>query len=372
MASNGERICRVQVRIEADGTYKDEKHPSSSSSSDGGSYHLVPLADCPVTPEMELREQWCRDILRQLGEESSTPDPPTVRPIRPWDITLHLEGFVNLYQPPNGSEQSVNEIEDETNETDHNYYYPLHFRIPPETLHGLAPGEVKIRTELFALGGLFYEILSLHKPFHDIDNSNGDNEEAIQSRYRHGEFPDDVWALRLAPIVLSCWSLEFAGEFAQQQGMYISPVANLFQSLPFPQPPFELTNNNNLLATPRTLRRYIRENPAKFAFQAIGATALAASFVTVPVLGAVGFSAIGPVAGSAAAGWQASTGLVQAGSFFAWCQSAAMGGAALNGIFACGVTGAGFAGAATKMMGSRTSIPENELREMFQRVVRRA
>jgi hypothetical protein len=61
----------------------------------------------------------------------------------------------------------------------------------------------------------------------------------------------------------------------------------------------------------------------------------------VPILGAVGFAATGPVAGSAAAAWQASIGLVRAGSIFAWCQSAAMGGAAVNGIVATGLTGAG-------------------------------
>jgi hypothetical protein len=64
-----------------------------------------------------------------------------------------------------------------------------------------------------------------------------------------------------------------------------------------------------------------------------------------PLLAAVGFGALGPVAGSAAAGWQASIGLVEAGSLFAWCQSVAMGGAALGGVFAAGAAGAGLVGA---------------------------
>lgn len=60
---------------------------------------------------------------------------------------------------------------------------------------------------------------------------------------------------------------------------------------------------------------------------------------TLAILGAIGFSAVGPVAGSIAAGWQASMGTVAAGSFFALLQSAAMGGAAIglfNGIGALG------------------------------------
>jgi hypothetical protein len=58
--------------------------------------------------------------------------------------------------------------------------------------------------------------------------------------------------------------------------------------------------------------------------------------VTAPLLspivpGAVGFSAAGPVAGSLAAGWQSSMGLVAAGSPFAILQSAAMGGVGAAG-----------------------------------------
>ncbi|KAF2799546.1 hypothetical protein K505DRAFT_194608, partial [Melanomma pulvis-pyrius CBS 109.77] len=44
------------------------------------------------------------------------------------------------------------------------------------------------------------------------------------------------------------------------------------------------------------------------------------------MLSGIGFSAAGPVAGTIAAGWQASIGSVAAGSFFAILQSAAMGG----------------------------------------------
>lgn len=60
----------------------------------------------------------------------------------------------------------------------------------------------------------------------------------------------------------------------------------------------------------------------------------------VPILGYVGFTAAGPAAGSAAAAWQASIGVVRAGSLFSWCQSAAMGGTALGSIQLAGVAGA--------------------------------
>ncbi|KAF3181091.1 hypothetical protein TWF106_010830 [Orbilia oligospora] len=47
-------------------------------------------------------------------------------------------------------------------------------------------------------------------------------------------------------------------------------------------------------------------------------------FAAPVILGAIGFSATGPVAGSYAAAWQSSIGVVQAGSTFAALQSAAM------------------------------------------------
>lgn len=56
-----------------------------------------------------------------------------------------------------------------------------------------------------------------------------------------------------------------------------------------------------------------------------GVSALVASTgIGVPLLGAIGFSAAGPVAGSMAAGAQAFVGNVAAGSFFAAAQAAAM------------------------------------------------
>ena len=65
----------------------------------------------------------------------------------------------------------------------------------------------------------------------------------------------------------------------------------------------------------------------------VGIILFSLACATPAILGAIGFSAVGPVAGSIAAGWQASIGSVVAGSVFAFLQSAAMGGAAV-GLFA--------------------------------------
>lgn len=64
----------------------------------------------------------------------------------------------------------------------------------------------------------------------------------------------------------------------------------------------------------------------------IGVILFALACATPAIIGAIGFSAVGPVAGSILAGWQASMGNVVAGSLFSFLQSAAMGGAAI-GLF---------------------------------------
>lgn len=90
----------------------------------------------------------------------------------------------------------------------------------------------------------------------------------------------------------------------------------------------------------QAMKDYAKAHPIRTGIQVAGLTLSAVSMFAVPVLGFVGFTAAGPLAGSAAAAWQASIGLVQANSLFAWCQSAAMGGVALGGIQFAGVAGA--------------------------------
>ena len=81
------------------------------------------------------------------------------------------------------------------------------------------------------------------------------------------------------------------------------------------------------------------------------------------MLGAFGFGALGPVAGSGVAAWQTSMGAVEAGSLFAILQSAAMGGAAVNGIIAAGLTGGGVLLSATAASVVMDAIGDGELKE---------
>lgn len=109
----------------------------------------------------------------------------------------------------------------------------------------------------------------------------------------------------------------------------------------------EQNSQPNDLSKGKQHKAYVKSHPAIFAFQSLGAVVGLASVITLPVLGAVGFSAAGPVAGSLATAWHSSIGLVQAGSLFAWCQSATMGGAAAGSLMGPGLTGLAVGGLAT-------------------------
>ncbi|KAK7967431.1 uncharacterized protein PG986_001708 [Apiospora aurea] len=104
----------------------------------------------------------------------------------------------------------------------------------------------------------------------------------------------------------------------------------------------------------------IKENPKVVTVGgAVVAGAATGGLLMGPVLGAIGFSSIGPVAGSVAAGIQ-STGA--AGAVFSACQSAAMGGygiaAVLSSFIGAGAAVAG--GAVVATVGTSSDDPRSE------------
>lgn len=228
--------------------------------------------------------------------------------IRDWDFILSLDGSVENVadnaSPPSPSAR----------------VYPARYRIPSRIIERLSSDQEKVRrAELFALGSLLYHVFSSKEVLCDLDI--GENGERIQSYFVKEAFPEDVWELPQAARILGYWCPGFSQDLCAARG-----------------------NDESLRSR---ITGYIKKHPILFGFQVVGGICSLASIVALPILGAVGFGAAGPVAGSAAAAWQSSIGLVEAGSFFAWCQSAAMGGAAVGGILATGLTGAGVAVGAT-------------------------
>lgn len=204
--------------------------------------------------------------------------------------------------------------------------YPARYRIPPSMIQGLQLREQVWRSEKFALGTLLYELFTGHRIF------DGQSDIQVQNQYRRAAtFPSlESLPAFIQCLIYACWSAEFGRYFALGR-----------------------------------FAQYVEDNPVRFALQVTGAVASTAAVVALPILGAIGFSALGPVAGSVAAGWQASIGLVEAGSLFALCQSAAMGGAAAT----AGLVTTGVSGAAVALAASGLPSPSN-LREAFIRKFR--
>ncbi|MCJ1467132.1 hypothetical protein MMC07_005754 [Pseudocyphellaria aurata] len=273
------------------------------------------------TTSADIRQQWIDHII-----EDMRPGRSGLEVIRAVDILLNPDGTAGVTVEPTLSND------------EYNYGYPAPFRIPPATIEDLPSGERARRAEMFALGSLLYNVYSGHKPFDTLA------EMYVEVHFADASFPDDVLDLDTWPMILSSWSLEFALELHKTS----------LQS---------------------RLHNYVKSHPYLTALQACGALVGAVALSAPLILGAVGFGVAGPVAGSVAAGWQSSIGLVQTGSFFAWCQSAAMGGAAAGGITAAGVAGASTAAGAT-VFGSVTkktvgNMTEAQVREMYERAFRR-
>ncbi|KAI9763893.1 MAG: hypothetical protein M1840_009005 [Geoglossum simile] len=260
-------------------------------------YSLTSCSDVGIV----VRQQWVKEVILAFKSPSDTDI------IRAWDFVLHLDGAVET-RP--------------TAPTGHDFVYPVSFRAPPSLLDEPDQAARVKRLEKFALGSLIYEILSGSKPFSGLSDSE------VAGQFSDEKAPDGIFTIDFWPIIYRCWGYEapenwgaLVASRGRRPGDPDSDAGGFFQAA--------------------------GDHPVRTALQVVGGLSILTAVIALPVLGAVGFTAAGPVAGTAAAAWQASIGLVEAGSFFAWCQSAAMGGAAVQGIIATGVAGAGVAGGAT-------------------------
>ena len=203
--------------------------------------------------------------------------------------------------------------------------YPARYRIPSTSIDSLEQEQQIDREERFAFATKFCEIGFGKKPFELLCD------EEVQQDYSNAEFPDDVKTFPppLFIAFLSFWSVEFADIGA------LHPFINFQHFLTAAaNPPRFIIRRITTGAS-----SYIKAHPYFFAFQLTGLLFSTVAVITPPLLGALGFSVLGPVVGSAVAGLQASLGIVEAGGHFAWCQSAATGGAAVDAVVATGATG---------------------------------
>ncbi|KAF3903172.1 hypothetical protein ABW21_db0209469 [Orbilia brochopaga] len=180
--------------------------------------------------------------------------------------------------------------------------YEPHFWIPESCLLGLSEQEKALRRELFAVGCLVYSVLRREKPWDSLPGSS------VQDRYERGIYPRDVLDTSHWLQILLLWSEEFAKW---------------------------IKDKNSKAGTFGTIKKVAVGT-------AIAGTLVGGAALMAPAaIGLLGFGSAGVGAGTFAAGWQASIGLVPAGSLFAFLQSAGAGGAALGVISQIAVGGIG-------------------------------
>ena len=242
-----------------------------------------------------VRIIWALKLIKFLH-----PTPEAAIQIRPMNLIMLLDGTVKAGPVLVGN--SIN-------------LYPDQYRIPTSTIMDLPLQEQVWRAEKFALGTLLYEIFTGHTPFEGLNDEVVQDNDSLEAEFPHDL--DLIQPLCLQSLIYACWSPEF--------GRYI---------------------------TLGKFQQYVLDNPVQFTLQVASVVVGTAALITVPILGAIGFGALGPVARSAAAAWQASIGAVEAGSLFAICQGAAMGGAAATGLAVTGATSGAVAMAASVVPGA--------------------
>jgi hypothetical protein len=167
-----EAACRVRVNKGDDGTLESQR--------------LVTIAACPDT-SIGTRLQWAAQISKRFND---CPDPHNA--VRSWDFILNLDGSVDSIstQPFNGGYDRA---------------YPVRYRVPPNIVAEFDRDKAIRLAELFALGGLLYELVFFTKPFADL------SDDEIESHYAVGDVPEDVWSMQhpLCLTILRCWNPGF-------------------------------------------------------------------------------------------------------------------------------------------------------------------
>ena len=190
LRNNDTMLCRVLVKI------SNEKDNSST---------LLKPRELPEISN-STRRSWVDGIKRSVENKTDNDH------IRPLDFLLSLDGSVEHQPSSSGTDQTPF-----STPTKNNHHYPAPYQIPPPTILDLDSKEKVRRAELFALGSLIYEIYANEAPFESAKL----NDTEIQARYSRAQFPN-VTHLPQWPIILSCWSVEFARELYAILSTYLS------------------------------------------------------------------------------------------------------------------------------------------------------
>ncbi|EHL01806.1 hypothetical protein M7I_2158 [Glarea lozoyensis 74030] len=162
-------------------------------------FHVESQHDLAYNALIETRMKWVAAIAQYFATTKSM----NQYHIRDWDIILNYDGKIE-----NVGDQIVEAAYESAVRQ-----YPARYQLPKE-LNSLAmsASEAVRRQEMFALGGMFYHILSGKQLFHEL----GDRayiSQVVSALLVEGKFPDDVWTLPMAEVILAHWCLEIGEEF---------------------------------------------------------------------------------------------------------------------------------------------------------------
>ncbi|KAI9673302.1 MAG: hypothetical protein M1829_004367 [Trizodia sp. TS-e1964] len=189
--------------------------------------------------------------------------------------------------------------------------------IPPITLDN----QEALDKEAPAINEILKSVLNGFESFATSNHADGGN----PARFSAKTFLENMPSLNLRPDVLEVWSSE------------------LDKRLP---PRFELPQKGNFFG-------WIKANP-KVVLPVVAMVLIVSPVAIKGALGLIGFGTLGPIPASLATAWQSSIGLVPAGSLFAWCQSAAVGGTFLeSALIPGGLAAAGIAAIVVEIAQSR-------------------
>ena len=173
-------VCQFGVK-EIDGSGNNFGKPQAT---------ILPIKDFPEVDD-NLRLRWANEVMKYFGKFRDS-----LTTIRQWDFVATLDGSVEsvpMSEPTDGLIQT----------------YPVHFQIPPTALKGVKHEEKVDRTELFAMAGLLYEIMTGKKPLEGLAD------DEVQRSFSIGKFPTDAATLHNAAFILSGWSAEFSQELTR-------------------------------------------------------------------------------------------------------------------------------------------------------------
>nr|POE58991.1 mitogen-activated protein kinase kinase kinase 13-b [Quercus suber] len=129
---------------------------------------------------------------------------------------IHCDLNVNNVFVTSAMEVKIGDLQGQLYDAEGNVEMPTMSQENPKSRHPHAgEDEFSPRTDIFALGTLFYHLWYGHPPFPELDEHL--QEDIVQARYRAAEFPVDASGGKdMDAIISRCWNSEYEQEHSSE------------------------------------------------------------------------------------------------------------------------------------------------------------